>query len=446
LSGAKKATTPPTVPTGTPAGTQLSLAIPSGEYGTIPVAESDIGGQLLPILSKGLYTNPLDCIREYVQNAVDAGAPHVNIRITGNGVTIHDTGRGMDEFQLKAARKFGISSKDLAHDVGFRGIGIYSGYDLSNRLIITTKKAESTEQFVMRFDFKAMKSMLDSAPAGSVSLNSLLGDFTTFKKEPAFDPASSFTTVELEDISEVHLRKLANRNDLRHYILQNLPVDFADTFEYREVINEHLRQEVPGYKAVTIRLQSDGEKDEVVSKPALDKLRPPVFDSIKDDKGKILAYFWACLNQDNKILGEDNLALTPAGRFKPSDWQGFAYKCKGFTIGNRNQLVKMFTLGNGTLYRWYTGEIYVIDEHVIPNTARDDFESNAAKSQLEIAVGATMDMIPQKQETSSNNSSATKPRLPQINVSKPIKLSKRSIGLTNRSVRPWVGVLGLSLR
>jgi len=370
---------------------KASLAIPEGEYVTIPAEEGDIGGQLLPILSKGLYTNPLDCIREYVQNAVDAGAKKVNIRITGNGVTIHDTGQGMDEDQLKAARKFGISAKDLKQHVGFRGIGIYSGYDLSNRLIITTKKKSSPLQYVMRFDFAAMKRELDTKPPGTVSLEALLTGFTNFKKEQAHDANASFTTVELEEISDVHLRRIANRSELRHYILQNLPVDFDTRFDFREQINTFMSANVPAYKAVIIKLQSDGEPDEVVSKPPLTKLRPPQFGPIKGADGKVLAYYWACLNQENKILGEDNLALTSPGQFKPSDWQGFAYKCKGFTIGNRNQLVKMFTLGNGTLYRWYTGEIYVIDEQVIPNTARDDFESNAAKSNLEIAVGKTME-------------------------------------------------------
>lgn len=376
-----------------------TTAIPEGDYVTIPAQEGDIGGQLLPILSKGLYTNPLDCIREYVQNSVDAGAKHVNIRITGNGVTIHDTGLGMDEEQLKAARKFGISAKDLAHHVGFRGIGIYSGYDLSNRLIITTKKSGSPLQYVMRFDFAGMKKELGTKPAGTVSLEALLTRFTSFKKEPAHQLDSSFTIVELEEISDVHLRKIADRSELRHYILQNLPVDFDSRFDYRGQINTYLSSNVPAYKAVTIKLQSDGEKDEIVSKPPLTKLRAPQFGAIKAADGKVLAYYWACLNQEIGILNDDNLTLSAKGHFKPSDWQGFAYKCKGFTIGNRNQLVKMFKLGSGTLYRWFTGEIYVIDDQVIPNTARDDFEANAAKSNLEIAVGETMSEL----ETAADN-------------------------------------------
>ena len=34
----------------------------------LPAGSDDIGGELIAILSKGLYTNPLDCLREYAQN------------------------------------------------------------------------------------------------------------------------------------------------------------------------------------------------------------------------------------------------------------------------------------------------------------------------------------------------------------------------------------------
>jgi hypothetical protein len=371
----------------------IDATIPQGKFGKIKTGDDDIGGQLLPILSKGLYTNPLDCIREYVQNGVDAGAQKVTIKITGNSVTIHDNGHGMDEAQLRSSRKFGISAKDLSEQVGFRGIGIYSGYDLANRLIITTKKASSPLQLVMRFDFAAMKKELEKQPPGSVSLSALLYNFTTFKSEEASVANSSFTTVQLEQINEVHLRKIANRNELRKYILQNLPVDFSELFDYRTQIIEKLSTNVPGFKAVVIELQSDEESDEIVSKPPLRGLRTPEFGRIEGEDGKPVAYYWACLNQENKRLGPENLILEKTDSCDPSQYQGFVYKCKGFTIGNRDQLNKVFKAGSGTLYGWYTGEIYVTDQLVIPNTARDDFETNAAKTRLEIAVNKKLETL-----------------------------------------------------
>ncbi len=75
---------------------QLSLQLDEhlGEAVAFPMDADRVGGNLLPILSKGLYTNPLHCMREYVQNAVDAGAREVTIQITGNSVIISDDGDG----------------------------------------------------------------------------------------------------------------------------------------------------------------------------------------------------------------------------------------------------------------------------------------------------------------------------------------------------------------
>src|SRR5438552_3429723 len=77
----------------------------------LPASARDIGGEILAILSRGLYTNPLDCIREYVQNAVDASASAVRIKLTGNSLLIFDDGHGMSFSDILLARQFGLSPK-----------------------------------------------------------------------------------------------------------------------------------------------------------------------------------------------------------------------------------------------------------------------------------------------------------------------------------------------
>jgi hypothetical protein len=54
---------------------------------------------------------------------------------------IFDTGGGMGLAELLEAKKFGLSPKSITEHVGFRGIGIYSGFDLCRRLLLTSKKA-----------------------------------------------------------------------------------------------------------------------------------------------------------------------------------------------------------------------------------------------------------------------------------------------------------------
>jgi hypothetical protein len=61
---------------------EVSKALSTENAKAIPLAaeSGDIGGELIAILSKGLYTNPLDCLREYAQNGVDARATTITLR------------------------------------------------------------------------------------------------------------------------------------------------------------------------------------------------------------------------------------------------------------------------------------------------------------------------------------------------------------------------------
>ena len=374
---------------------------------------SDIGGELLPILSKGLYTNPLDCIREYVQNGVDAGSSLIRIKVTGNSVTIYDEGTGMNMEELVEARKFGVSSKLVEEHVGFRGIGIYSGYDLCNRLVIRTKQEGDVKTNIMRFEFGNMKNELERVRkergGNQLPLNELLTNNTSFSQEDSPKPKAHFTMVQLEDISPNHIYRLRDRAQLRQYILQNLPVDFDYEFEYRNVINEHLKRYVPKFRAVRVILQSDDADDELVVKPNIIKLKHPTFGVIQTGDREPVAYYWACLkaipgrlDNDTNSPVENERAIEKGKKkdtkedagsvvVKPpiniTDYQGFVYKTKGFTIGNRDKLLPYKSPGSGTLYRWYTGEVYVLDTNVVPNAGRDDFETSPAKAALETAVG-----------------------------------------------------------
>jgi DNA mismatch repair enzyme (predicted ATPase) len=372
-----------------------------GQLMKLPLEANDVGGELLAILSKGLYTNPLDCIREYVQNSVDAHATNVTIKVTGNSVMIFDDGNGMNLEELLQSRQFGLSFKSLTNNVGFRGIGIYSGFDLCRRLRITTTKAEDPYLHVLVFEFAAMKLELEEDKRekpnrSKTSLIKLLSEHTYIKREKSdFSADRHFTQVELQDISDTHIKQLSNRADFRLYLLQSLPIDFADEFNYKEVINEQLRKCVPGYNAVKIILQSDGLEDEIVAKDAISNLQNPSFNYICTSSGQQVAYYWACLNKDRARIQPPN-RYNVFGDYP--NYAGFVYKIKGFSIGNRHKLQAMF-LRKPQLYPWYTGEIYVIDSNVIPNAERDDFETNQAKRALDLAVRDTLKMLESEAES-----------------------------------------------
>ena len=115
--------------------------------------KEDIGAEILPILTTGLYRNTLDALREYVQNAVDADAATIEFAIDPDVVSIVDTGNGMSREQARNAIRFGVSDKSPLENVGFRGIGIYSAFNICNSLEIYTKSQEDPNTYKLTFDF-----------------------------------------------------------------------------------------------------------------------------------------------------------------------------------------------------------------------------------------------------------------------------------------------------
>src|ERR1700742_1205565 len=94
------------------------------------LTQHDIGGAIISILTKGMYADPKDALREYVQNSVDANSKTIEIKIRQNNVVIKDNGDGMDASIMRKAIRLGISDKNPKSSVGFMGIGIYSAFHL----------------------------------------------------------------------------------------------------------------------------------------------------------------------------------------------------------------------------------------------------------------------------------------------------------------------------
>jgi hypothetical protein len=350
-----------------------------GETIHVPIDENGIGGELLNILSKGLYTNPLDAIREYVQNSIDANADEVTIQITGKSVFILDRGDGMSRDQLLESRKFGVSAKSLFLNVGFRGIGIYSGFDLCERLVIRTKTHLEDTQHILEFEFGEMRRKLEKARLDpnrpALSLSDLLSQHIIYRYESTPNDEKSFTIVQLEELSNSHIHKLSNIEEMKNYILKNLPVRFGKKFPYANMIETTLKQNVPGYKSAKIILKIEHNPQVSVEKPNIADLEQPLTGFVTDSNNKPYAFYWACITSVTGSI---------ASRELNSDFAGLIYKLKGFTIGDRQSPSIHFT--RKQIYTWLTGEIYVINPELIPTSARDNFEAGPVKDAFEAAL------------------------------------------------------------
>ncbi|MDE2934571.1 MAG: ATP-binding protein [Chloroflexota bacterium] len=347
----------------------------------IPLEPWEVGGELLDILSRGLYNDAKDALREYVQNSVDAGADSVYITVDGPIVTVRDDGHGMDFDTLRRARRLGASDKGLPFNVGFRGIGIYSAFGMCDTLTIYTHQTDSPELLELRMAFGEMSLALErdrSAPIRSnVSLTDLLFEHTTFVST-AFsgNPSESFTMVRLEGLQPEYRSQLSNLSKVHDYLLNTLPVMFPDVSYGREV-NQWM-SDVLELNPVRVILRVGKEPEVIVGPPIATGVQEPSASYLTDEDGRELAFMWYALSSNR-----GQVSVGQAGA-SDSDVSGFLLKIKGFTLGNRSNVKHLWPLvGARALYHHYTGEIHVLEEAgAVPNAARNDLEAGRSRDVL----------------------------------------------------------------
>ncbi len=157
---------------------------------TVKITRHDIGAEVISILTRGMYPDPCDALREYVQNGIDAESKSIEIKIRGNSIVVEDDGTGMDEETMKKAIRIGVSDKNPNIDVGFRGIGIYSSFHLCDNLHIYSR-FDDNPPCLLSFNFKNMRDILEAQEVGRLSgelignqlidLQSLLEQYIEFK-------------------------------------------------------------------------------------------------------------------------------------------------------------------------------------------------------------------------------------------------------------------------
>src|SRR3990172_4857728 len=127
------------------------------ELERVRFTSEDIGVMLLESISQGLYHNPMNSVREYVQNEYDAAASEVRIVASSDRITITGDGRGMTEEDLLTAKRIGFSRKDPRANVGFRVIGIWSGVAICDEILIGSKSSDDPVGHVLKIDAHGLR-------------------------------------------------------------------------------------------------------------------------------------------------------------------------------------------------------------------------------------------------------------------------------------------------
>jgi len=354
---------------------------------TLNVTKHDIGAEIVSILTKGMYPDPRDALREYVQNGVDAGTKNIDIKIRVNSVVVEDDGHGMDEKTLRNAVRLGISDKNPQIDVGFRGIGIYSAFHLCDQLHIYSKSTKKEEApGLLIFNFKLMRDVIDQQreerAKGKISgvqlmdLQSLLQEHIELKILKPKDFNKVGTRVEMVGLEPNFFKSLSKFEDVAEYLRQVVPLHFnPDKFRWAKVIEDKIskiskRHDVE-FNLINLTLQVNTQIEKLY-RPYTDEIfresngepLEPIFQKIKGGS-EFFGVAWGSLNSARKKISDKKL-------------RGFLITKQGFAIGDRSHLVKYFS--RSTYFDRYVGEIIVLNQNLLPNAARTDFEASPLRS------------------------------------------------------------------
>ena len=336
--------------------------------------KEDIGAEILPILTTGLYRNTLDALREYVQNAVDADAGAITVNIDPDVVSISDNGTGMDREQARNSLRFGVSDKSPLENIGFRGIGVYSGFNTCDTLEIFTKSSADPNTYKVSFDFHGIRTKLmeeqerrSTGLPPALHLERLLEEsvFMESLGEEAFRVTG--TTVILEGLLSSSYSQMNDWDLVVDYLRNVVPLPFSPDFRHGSSVEERFAQRDYRVVPITLRL---GTRQEKLFRPYTDGLfkhggrhEPKIFD-IKASNNRELGFAWVCVNDARETIKDVKL-------------RGLLLKKFGFSISDRQYLEPFF--GRPTYSRRITGEVILTDERLIPNAARNDFENNSTR-------------------------------------------------------------------
>jgi len=153
-----------------------------------------VGAYVLESLTTGMYTQPLDAIREYVQNAMDSirraerekllspqnGRIDIEVSKAQRRFTIRDNGTGIPAPNVPARLlNVGMSDKEFGKSAGFRGIGRLAGMAYCRQLIFRTSADGEDRLSEIAIDCAKLRTALAPSAREVEELSDVLARHTT---------------------------------------------------------------------------------------------------------------------------------------------------------------------------------------------------------------------------------------------------------------------------
>lgn len=363
-----------------------------------------IGAYVLETLTTGMYSNPLDSIREYVQNASDSirTAEENNILRKGEGrieikldyknsvIKIRDNGLGVSKDDIeKKLIDIGMSDKHFETNAGFRGIGRLAGMAYCDKLYFRTSSNGEKTNTTIEIDCNNLKKSIVPSMRQAEELINVIGKFSSQKSELGTEE-EHFLEVILEGIDPSVSELFLDFRVLEKYLCQVAPIKMdTQHFVYAPKITEWIKQNQISLPVSTLVIKTN-ETEREIFKPYKTHYRTQKGNY--DIKIRGICCYPEKLSEDSSYwlwYGKTELL----GTIDDNRVAGFRFRKHNIAIGPPDRVSELFSDISESYYRfnaWYIGEIHILDKNVIPNARRDGFESNDAweslKNQLKIFI------------------------------------------------------------
>jgi molecular chaperone HtpG len=392
------------------------------EPASAPVSDGKIfiGSYVLESLTTGMYVEPRDALREYVQNAFDAieyarqsrllrqdeGTITILVSDQETGsITIRDDGFSIGpDLVWETLTSIGASRKSPKRQAGFRGIGRLAGIAYCERLEFICKAASFTEEVTVVYDCAAIRTAL--AEAEAADLESVFLSHVSLTRRDGLEADLHYTTVRLIDTS-AGPEVLRDLSEIARYLRSVSPVAFADGFgDLADQVR--LSAAANNFDVPTVNLVFGADEDSVdpLFKPysktvVANGKASPVRKILFFEGGEISGARWWGWHGDTALFGMIN----------DPDIAGIRVRVKNIQLDGTEILSRVMrgsSMSKERFQFWLLGEIHIETQPgvLIPNARRDGFEDSPAWRALERQIRAAVEpvMAAAYKESSKRNS------------------------------------------
>lgn len=341
-----------------------------------------IGADILSLITRGMYDNPLVLFREYVQNSADAfgqieraDAMEISVALDARlmSVRIRDNGPGLSHDDARWDLVAVASSRKLrGRDAGFRGIGRLVGLAFAQQVEFLTRRNESERvtRVVWRGD-ALRQSILEESAIDQVLERCVSVSMIDGEEYPAH-----FFEVKLLNIARFVSGRLLNVDTVRRYISEVCPVGMSVAFPFSVQVSEMLSKHV---RSATPMISIDGEGSPILRRH-MDLIS---YSPSRQSRYTSFERFDLPTIEGDAYAAVGWLAHSTYDGAIPIKCgvRGLRVRCNNIAIGDEKVLDHLFV--EERFNRWCVGELHILDHRIVPNARRDYFEINPHLRNLE---------------------------------------------------------------